>query len=63
MSAPDIPEQVNYLLRAIQQGIPYWREQGLTTDEIIARLRSKDEEVDVEFDMLIRAVINNQDDE
>jgi len=61
MSAPDIPEQVNYLLRAIQQGIPYWREQGLTTDEIIARLRSKDEEVDVEFDMLIRAVIYNQD--
>jgi len=61
MSAPSVPEQVNYLLHAIQQSIPYWQEQCLTTDEVIDRIKTKDTEVDVEFEILIRAIINNQD--
>ena len=61
MSAPSVPEQVNYLLRAIQQSIPYWQDKGLSTREIIDRIKTKDTEVDVEFEILIRAVINNQD--
>ena len=40
MSAPSIPEQINYLLRAIKQGISYYQDKGLTIDKIIERLKS-----------------------